>query len=51
MEGVNFFEIHEKKFDKKTIRENSEKFSKIRFEKEFKQTVDSIYLNWKNTTH
>lgn len=47
LEAVDFFEKNEDKFDKQATRRNALKFSKERFEKEFKETVDNIYNDWK----
>ncbi len=48
IEAISYFETYEKEFDKKIIRENSERFSVKRFEKEIKSAINSIYLDWKN---
>jgi glycosyltransferase involved in cell wall biosynthesis len=50
LEAVDFFERNEDKFDKLTIRNNALKFSKERFEKEFKLAVENIYEDWKQKT-
>lgn len=47
LEALSFFEKNENLFDKKIIRKNAQQFSIERFEKEFKDTVESIYKNWK----
>lgn len=47
LKSLRFFEKNENKFNKSVIRKNAERFSKEKFEKQFKKTVDSIYLNWK----
>ena len=50
LSAVDFFERNEGEFDKIAIRNNALKFSKERFEKEFKQAVESIYEDWKQKT-
>ena len=45
--AVNYFEANEMVFDKKVIRTNAERFSKDRFEKEFKETIETLYISWK----
>ncbi|MCH4552103.1 glycosyltransferase [Aestuariibaculum lutulentum] len=35
------------KFEPERVRDNAEKFSKERFEKEFKETVEELYKDWK----
>ena len=47
LEGINFFMHNEDKFDKQTIRENAKRFSTERFEKEIKETIEELYLKWK----
>lgn len=47
LEALDFFEKHEKSFDKQFIRKNAEFFSIERFEKEFKETIELLYTNWK----
>jgi glycosyltransferase involved in cell wall biosynthesis len=47
IEGVK--KVENITFDPKLVRKNAEKFSRERFEKEFKQTVEELYLNWKNS--
>ncbi len=47
LEGVAFFEQHEQRFQKTTIRKNAELFSRERFEREFKAVVDRLYTEWK----
>jgi len=47
IKAVNFFEKNKDKFDKNTIRNNALKFSKERFEIEFKLAIENIYINWK----
>ena len=47
LEALSFFEENEKMFDKNIIRKNAQQFSIERFEKEFKDTVESLYRNWK----
>ena len=47
IEAIDYFEINETLFDKKAIRKNTERFSIERFEKEFKETVETLYNNWK----
>ena len=47
LEALSFFEENEKMFDKNIIRKNAQQFSIERFEKEFKDTVESLYKNWK----
>lgn len=39
--------IDKMKFDPEKVRTNAEKFSKERFEKEFKETVENLYEDWK----
>ncbi|WP_405208859.1 glycosyltransferase [Aquimarina sp. LLG6339-5] len=46
--AIEFFERHEKSFDKQTIRKQAELFSKERFEKELKKTIEQLYSCWKN---
>ncbi|WP_299259038.1 glycosyltransferase family 4 protein [uncultured Aquimarina sp.] len=46
-EAISFFEKHENCFDKELIRKHSESFSKERFEKEFQETVEELYSQWK----
>jgi glycosyltransferase involved in cell wall biosynthesis len=48
-DGICFFEEHEKEFDKELIRKNAMTFSAERFEKEFKETIETLYRNWKKT--
>ena len=50
LEAVNYFEKNEASFDKKIIRKNAERFSKDRFEKEFKETIETLYINWKENS-
>lgn len=45
--ALAYFEKNEVLFDKNTIRKNAERFSIERFEKEFKETIDKLYTNWK----
>ncbi|WP_298340700.1 glycosyltransferase [uncultured Algibacter sp.] len=45
IEGVE--KIEKTKFDPKLVRKSVEKFSKERFEKEFKETVEKLYKQWK----
>lgn len=47
VEAINFFEMNETLFDKKVIRKSTERFSIERFEKEFKETVETLYNTWK----
>ncbi|MGB3150592.1 MAG: glycosyltransferase family 4 protein [Maribacter sp.] len=47
LNAVEYFEKNSAIFDKDKIRENAQKFSIERFEKEFKETVDELYRNWK----
>jgi glycosyltransferase involved in cell wall biosynthesis len=47
LEALSFFEDNEKLFDKNITRKNAQQFSIERFEKEFKDTVESLYKNWK----
>jgi glycosyltransferase involved in cell wall biosynthesis len=47
LEALSFFEKNENLYDKKIIRKNAQQFSIERFEREFKDTVESIYKNWK----
>ncbi|MFD2588020.1 glycosyltransferase [Croceitalea marina] len=46
--AVDFFEKNIQVFDKNLIRQNAQKFSIERFEKEFKQKIEELYENWKN---
>ena len=48
--AVNYFEANETVFDKKVIRTNAERFSKDRFEKEFKETIETLYISWKENS-
>ena len=50
LEAVNYFEKNEASFDRKIIRKNAERFSKDRFEKEFKRTIERLYINWKENS-
>lgn len=50
LEAVNYFEKNETSFDRKVIRKNAERFSKNRFEKEFKETIETLYINWKENS-
>ena len=50
LEAVNYFEKNEASFDKKIIRKNAKRFSKDRFEKEFKETIETLYINWKENS-
>lgn len=47
VEALEFFECNQELFNKKIIRKNAQRFSIERFEKEFKQTVEDLYKNWK----
>lgn len=47
LEAVEFFETHQNQFDKQIIRKNAESFSRERFEREFKETVEQLYFEWK----
>lgn len=47
LEAVEFFEKNEFSFNKEVIRKNAERFSIERFEKEFKEAIESIYKKWK----
>lgn len=51
LESLKFFETHETKFNKSIIRKNAEKFSKKSFEKNFKETIESLYSNWKGSNN
>jgi len=46
--AVEYFEENPHLFKKEAIRENAQKFSIERFEREFEETVTEIYKNWKN---
>ncbi len=46
--AIEFFERHEQVFDKHIIRKQAEVFSKERFEKEFKKTIEQLYNCWQN---
>jgi glycosyltransferase involved in cell wall biosynthesis len=50
LKAVNYFEKTQTLFDKKVIRTNAERFSKDRFEKEFKRTIERLYINWKENS-
>ena len=50
LEAVNYFEKNKASFDRKIIRKNAERFSKDRFEKEFKETIETLYINWKENS-
>jgi glycosyltransferase involved in cell wall biosynthesis len=45
IEGVN--KIKNINFDPEKVRNNAKKFGKNRFEKEFKETVEKLYSDWK----
>lgn len=47
LQAVSLFEKEISKFSKDTIRNNSLRFSKERFEKEFEEKVNKIYKEWK----
>lgn len=47
LDALSYFEKNEKLFDKNNIRKNAQKFSKERFEKELKETIEKLYKNWK----
>lgn len=47
IDAISFFEDHENKFQENSIRKHAESFSKERFQREFKETVEELYLNWK----
>ncbi|MBD0779696.1 glycosyltransferase [Maribacter sp. ANRC-HE7] len=47
IEALEYFEKNESLFKKEIIRLNAERFSINRFEKEFKDTVENVYKNWK----
>lgn len=47
IEALDYFTANEDIFDKRIIRNNALRFSKVRFEKEFKETVEALYNNWK----
>ncbi len=49
LDAIQFFETHEHSFDKPTIRKHAEFFSKERFEKEFKETIEGIYDRWRKS--
>lgn len=49
LEAVSFFEKNEDQFNKQNIRENAERFSTLRFEREFQSTIETIYKNWKES--
>lgn len=48
LEAIDFFEKKQSCFDKTTIRKHAVFFSKERFEKEFKETIEMLYERWKN---
>ena len=45
--AVDCFEKNESFFNKNIIRENALRFSKERFEREFKETIEKLYIDWK----
>ena len=45
--ALEFFEKHETKFNSNSIRKHAERFSKERFQEEFRETVEELYGNWK----
>ena len=47
LRAVELFEKEVAKFSKDTIRNNSLRFSKERFEQEFEQKINLIYKEWK----
>lgn len=47
LDALKYFEKNESLFNKQNIRKNAERFSKERFEIEFKETVETLYNNWK----
>lgn len=50
LKAVNYFEKNQMLFDKKVIRTNAKRFSKDRFEKEFKRTIERLFINWKENS-
>jgi len=49
LDAVDYFEKNEMLFNKSSIRENALRFNKERFELEFKNTIDHLYKNWKES--
>ncbi|PTN02879.1 glycosyltransferase involved in cell wall biosynthesis [Mangrovibacterium marinum] len=47
-QAVDYFEKNEKLFKPVEIRKNAERFSKQRFEEEFRTTIETLHNNWKN---
>lgn len=47
LDSVNYFEKNENLFKKSVIRNNAQRFSTERFEKEFKETIEKLYNDWK----
>jgi glycosyltransferase involved in cell wall biosynthesis len=48
LQAIELFEKEKFKFNKDTIRNNSLRFSKERFEKEFEEKINLIYKEWKH---
>ncbi|MEP3372658.1 MAG: glycosyltransferase [Maribacter dokdonensis] len=48
LNAVDYFDKNSGFFDKEIIRQNAQRFSIERFEIEFKETVETLYKNWKN---
>ncbi|WP_430428575.1 glycosyltransferase [Maribacter litoralis] len=48
LNAVDYFDKNSSIFDKEIIRQNAQRFSIERFEIEFKETVETLYKNWKN---
>tara|TARA_R110002051_G_scaffold13788_2_gene45523 strand:- start:85 stop:606 length:522 start_codon:yes stop_codon:yes gene_type:complete len=48
LKAVEYFEKNNSIFDKEVIRQSAQRFSVERFEKEFQQTVEELYKNWKS---
>ena len=48
LEAVDYFEQNIEQFDSFVIRKNSLKFSRDRFEKEIKTTIEKLYNKWRN---
>lgn len=49
LDAIHYFEANAQLFQKEVIRKNACRFSTERFEKEFKETIENLYTNWKQT--
>ena len=45
--ALEFFEKNKNRFDSNSIRKHAERFSKKRFQEQFKESVEELYSNWK----